>query len=468
MTVTWTPNAATIGILRNAGYKVDEYTPPAELRASLADWLTPGEDDELDGINRQGEQITRGLMNSNDVLTKNASGGGRNARVRAETEKYPSTGRQKAYYTSGQPVMMEGKHLEYLSQRESALSGVWFKNLMIKRGCWKTELSEHEKGLLNVAAHECDWIHAEKPGLMRGDRVKALLDDSTSGGQEIVPEFFDFSLVTQILLHSEIMPWVTIREMSHGSSVESALISHPTVSWSSQPEGTAESLFNTAGLIADISQSAFHVSVHVEIGRDFQADAAPTLGGIINRLLGKSLASDLDNQLMNGDGTTEIQGVLNATGIVQINTGAGTAGPASVGDVEQLIFALDKQYRQRSDSSVSFVSNDNTYRHLRSVSIGAGDQRRVFGMDHEAYTLMDRPYRIQNDIANGTVVFSKLRAYVLWRRMGMRIEATSEGEALRLRNTSLVSLRARYAGQQTDATKTVAFANDFPISSGTV
>jgi hypothetical protein len=46
-----------------------------------------------------------------------------------------------------------------------------------------------------------------------------------------------------------------------------------------------------------------------------------------------------------------------------------------------LVFGIGKQYRVPHFNPM-FVGNDVTYRRARSVNVGSGDARRVFGMDH--------------------------------------------------------------------------------------
>ncbi|MBI2823673.1 MAG: hypothetical protein HYX69_03155 [Planctomycetia bacterium] len=52
-----------------------------------------------------------------------------------------------------------------------------------------------------------------------GNQVKTLLNDSTSGGLEVVPIFFDTNLVTTPLLTGDPFPYVEVVDVPRGASM---------------------------------------------------------------------------------------------------------------------------------------------------------------------------------------------------------------------------------------------------------
>jgi len=379
--------------------------------------------------------------------------------VKRPSEAY-STEKRVALSKSGQPwrspYFNGGRPLEMPSEFEHAVLGA----LCRFRASGQLRhsdivLSDHEKSLISEAVNQLPWS-GEIEGVHYSDyrdaeHVKAILDSTTSGGSYLNPTFFDEMVVTYPLLYGEITPHVQTASLPRGSSVESGAISTPTVTWN-DAEGTTVDLYDTTSLISQISASVFPVMVAVEMGRDVLADTPVNLGQIIAGLIGERFQAELDNQIANGDGTTEPEGIFTASGTSSISSENGTAGAATVGDVERLVFGIGKQYR-RDNFKPRFGSSDTMYRRLCSVPVGASDARRVLQPDmaHENYTLMGRPFSIQNDVANGSVAFAALfKAYRLWQRQGTEMRFSDEGNTLMRRNTVLLVAPARFAGKVVD------------------
>jgi HK97 family phage major capsid protein len=155
----------------------------------------------------------------------------------------------------------------------------------------------------------------------------------------------------------------------------------------------------------------------------------------------------LDRVVAVGNGYDEPQGFFSATAATLLNSTFGAAGPPTVSDAEALMFGLAKQFRNEGNKFLAYVSNDYTYRKLRSVPVGPGDQRRVFGMDHAEYKLNGFDHKIQNNIPEGYAAFINLRKYVMYRRLGMQVRVETGGRQLALSNTRLIVVRMRYGGQ---------------------
>jgi len=90
--------------------------------------------------------------------------------------------------------------------------------------------------------------------------------------------------------------------------------------------------------------------------------------------------------------------------------------------------------------------NDTTYARIRAISIGTADARRMFGMDHNSYTLFGYPVLINASAENTEMAFCAMRGYRLYRRAGLSLRFETGGKDLALANVGLVVCRARYAG----------------------
>ena len=380
--------------------------------------------------------------------------GGDNIRVKKPSERYSATKSVALHAKSGKPVNDEqGRPVQTVSELEKFQVGCWMKHTAKKSGL-PVMMNEHE-------AEAVEQIFAEQPFCGKfggtyetgvpGARVKALISDSTSGGVELNPAFFDAALITFPLLHSEFLPEIDLQDIPRGASVETASVANPTVTWGSGLDGTSQTPFATSGMVSEISASVYPVTAAIEIGRDLMADTpAANLGGIILNNIGQRLMAELDKVIVKGTGTTQPQGIFNASGMTDIGNPAGGAGAdPQVTDLETLLFAVPKQYRIPSNRCC-FIGNDVTYSRLRGIPVGASDARRVFGMSHEDYTILGRPFKINNDLGNAYCGFGALKMYRLWRRLAQEVRWTTEGKELALKNLALLTVRGRYAGKVVD------------------
>lgn len=383
-------------------------------------------------------------------------------RVKGPGERYSTTKSVAKHVRSGQPVRDErGREVLTTSELEFAKAGAFLKWRAAKDG-QNVALTEHERELVaEIFAKDlfAGRLGSEWKTGVAGASVKALLEDATSGGQELVPEWFDQMIVQFPLLHSELLPHVDLRDVPRGSSVEGASVGNPSVTWG-VAEGTAISPFDTADLVAGLDTSIHPVTCAIEIGRDFLSDAAVDVGRVLVENVGQKMLAELDRVIVLGNGATEPQGLFNASGITDIGNPAGGAGAAAqVDDYETLLFSVPKQYRVPSMRPV-FVMNDTSYSRARGIAVGESDARRVFGMDHESYSLLGRRVAICNELTNAQAAFACLARYRLYRRAGQSVRFTSEGKELATKNLTLLVVRGRFGGRVVDPSA-VAFSDNW-------
>lgn len=373
-------------------------------------------------------------------------------RVKKASERYSTTKSVAKHARTLEPVCNErGKQVETVSELEYAKAGVLMKRLAAKSGV-PVSLDEHERSLEAEIFDTDKWcgkLGSQYETGIPGARVKALLDDATSGGAEVVPEWFDDAVIQYPLLHSEIFPKIDLRDVPRASSIETASVGNPTVTWGTA-EGTEIGLFDTADIIAEINATVHPVVCAVEIGRDFLADAAVDVGRILVENIGQRMLSELDQVIVLGNGTTQPEGILNASGITDIGNPAGGDGAVpQVDDFETLMFSVGKQYRN-GPMRPAFISNDTSYSRARGIPVGAADARRVFGMEHNSYELFQYHYLINNTIANNQIVYGALAKYRMWRRQAQEVRFVTEGKELARKNQVLLIVRGRFAGRVVD------------------
>jgi HK97 family phage major capsid protein len=379
-------------------------------------------------------------------------------RVKSPSERYLQTKSLGKHIRSGEPVMHAGTPVYGPSQLELARIGAWFKHFlknnmasaMSKVGLPVPTITEHDEQLLKEMWANGTWCGrtaegAEVEGKSFDDlRLKApLINDSTSGGQYLIPTDFDTQLITTPLLYAELLPLVDLRTTTR-DTVEAGAISNPTVTWSTA-EGSALTAFDATSLVTQVTENVYPVAVAIEVGRDFLADSPADVGATLMQGFGQVLSKELDDVIACGNGTTQPEGIFTGSAVNALNSDNGSTGPWTLGDIEALLFGIAKQYRTPS-MGCAFVSNDTTYARWRGLALGTADARRLLGMDHESYSILSRPHRINGDIGNGQAGFVAMKKYRLWRRAGVEFYQESGGKTLTLANTVLLMARGRYAG----------------------
>lgn len=376
--------------------------------------------------------------------------------VKAGGRSYDHTKSIGVHSKLGAPVMdQDGRPAQTSSELEHAKAGVFLKVLAGRSGL-QVSLTDHERALWQECLEQdlwCGQVGGQWQRGVDGMRVKALLDDSNSGGTNVVPEWFDSDLVSFPLLNGELFPLVDVRNIPRGSSVDAASVSTPTVQWG-VAEGTAMTEFTTDGLIAAINSTIHPVTCAIEVGRDFLADSPADVGAQLTQNIGQRLLAELDRVIADGDGTSEPEGIFQNAGVSAV-TLAGAA--ATVADYEELLFTVGKQYRK--SMRCAFIANDTAYQRARAIPVDtSSDQRRVFGMDVdrgsgasvESYSILGRPYKIENNLANTHAAFGDLSRYRMYRRQGFSIEWHTQGSTLAKANLALLVVRGRFGGKVVD------------------
>lgn len=369
---------------------------------------------------------------------------------------------------------LPAKHLESPSELDYAISGAYVKwaanaqNLTGRPLPRKWQMTDHDREIMKYAIHERKWsgivgrgsndnldestgsqhvVHDRK--LSEWQR-KALLDDSTSGGLEAAPIEFDAAVITTPLLYGELFPLISVVPVTRGRRMEGVSIANPTFV-SGTAEGTAIGLFNTAAMIAAFDTTIYNAVGAIQIGMDFEDDSPIAIGQLVIQQYGEAAKNWLDNQIANGDGTTEMQGLFNATGITDIGNPAGGANAApQPDDYITLAFSVNKEYRPASDMArCVYVGNDTSYRRARAIQVSTTDERRVLGYDVASYKVLEWPFKVQNNIANTYCGFFAMKYYRAYRRLGMTVRVETAGQTLALANETLIVVRMRWGGQFT-------------------
>lgn len=373
-------------------------------------------------------------------------------RVKAPSEQYSEVRHSAKHAKLGRPVLDGyGNEATLPSQRSLAKSGAFLKHAARRAGL-PVQWNEHDQALLTESVENDDWCdfngepHENK--IYSGGSVKApLLDESgTSGGLYVTPIEFDSDVIQFPLLNNEFFPLVDLKPVARGRRIESGSVGNPTVNWGGG-DGASPTVFDSTALVAALNTSIYVVDCFLTVGRDFLQDAAVNVGSILTENIGQKLATALDDVILSGNGSTQPAGIFGASGTTSVSFGSTTA---TVTGYESLLFAVAKQYRMPAGSNFVFGSNETSYRRARSIAVSGSDQRRVFGMDHESYSMLARPYKINHALPNTKIMAGAMSKYRMYRRLGMSVEWHTQGSTLALSNEALLVVRARYGGRVMD------------------
>jgi HK97 family phage major capsid protein len=435
-----------------------EFSETKQFKNLILDRLRLSDDDEDDDDEEEDEIMTRHFQGGDSTAlfadeprerTRDTSRdyhpGSPN--TKAASARYSNVRYPAKHSKTGQVLRdRKGEELLLPSERELAIMGAIWKQMAVKAGLCQGSLSEHEKELLADSFRDT-WVgqHDGKERFLSGAQAKTIFSESSTGGIFVNPSWFDSAVITPSLLNQEVLPYVNRVEMPRGDNIETARIDHPTVTWA-ENEQTPMTEFDPTDLINQITASVHAVSCVVIVGRDMLSDAAVDLGRILAGLISERMGEELDRVICNGNGTTEPLGLFSGGSTVVPSTN-GSSGSFAIGDVENMMKTLGKQYRANKGPSLRWLSNDTSYWRLRGLPVGAGDARRLFGQDWENYMLAGRPYSIQNDIHNTRLFFGDLAKYRLYSRNSFEQRWVDGGKTLALANEAMLLIRGRFGGR---------------------
>ena len=98
-------------------------------------------------------------------------------------------------------------------------------------------------------------------------------------------------------------------------------------------------------------------------------------------------------------------------------------------------------------SSAVFCGNETSYMRARAIPVGAADARRSSGMNYDSYSFMERPYKINESLANTQLFYAIMARYRMYRRKGFTVRTSTEGETLIRANEMLIVVMSRCGGQ---------------------
>jgi HK97 family phage major capsid protein len=408
-----------------------------------------------------------------------------NIRVKGVVEKFNQERAEARYDPNSKHVHLRGKRVTFPSeqgpgmgrplsapsQADKAIAGAWFKWALHSGGYGQElpsryRMTELDTELLKYAIHELPWTgllgddgdsqnsqatgidgvkladvnHRGKPG------VKALLDDSVSGGITVAPQIVEDAIILTPLLYGELFPEVTVTNLARGRRITAATMGTPTFT-SGTPENTPIPLFDTTNFIGSLDFTIFNAVGAMEIGIDFEEDSPQDLGAAVIARYGEAALQWLDRVIALGDGVTEPTGIFNTTGATTVVSANGATGPLTVADAEALMFGVNKAFRTSRGGRNVLIGNEVNYRRFRQIPTATGQNDRVFGDMYGDYNVLGHPFKIVPQVPNTKIAYQNLAYFRLYRRLGLTVKVETGGKDLSLRNVRLIVVRMRYGGR---------------------
>jgi len=362
-----------------------------------------------------------------------------------------------------------GQQIHTLSDLDKAVCAAFFKWHLTKNPVpgmslpETAKMTDHDRELMAYALEELPWTGEHTSAMIAANNMspdvlcrklteldrKALGDETVSGGQYLSPAVWDQAIITIPYLNGQFFPRVTVVPIK-GRRVEGAVMTQVNISSQAQDSTQDIPLETTANFA-----TAFNTNIHVANGailvsNDLMADSPVNIGAKLTEEYGKALLTWLDEQIQVGDGTTEPQGVFNATGTTTV-AGGGVA--FTIAKYMDLIAAVPYAYRQGvPPSSRCFAGTDTSYWRARALAAGAGGVNQDYvDQAHDSYTLLKVAYAIAGSWqTNAQINYGCYNRYRMYQGLGATPFVETKGYTLVRANQTLFGIRARFGGQIED------------------
>lgn len=354
----------------------------------------------------------------------------------------------------------KGRALNTPSERDFAIAGAYGKFLCahaMKRSrnlAW-AGMRDHEKELILHAMQEMEWGGASDGGdyhdidrrKLTNLEQKAIIDDAVSGGIEAVPIVFDDMIVSTPILQGELFPLVNLVPLDKGRRIQGARAGIVTSEWGGVDD-TSITLFDTASYVSAFDTTIYRWQGSIWIGLDFLSDTPVDFGAFLTTQYGEVMLRSMDDVVATGNGTTQPEGVMTKSGTGSVTFG----GVHTLGAWESLRFGVHKrEHLPNLVKSAVFCGTDVTYQRTMAIPVSATDARRLSSVqqlaNYDGYSWMNRPFKINESLTNAQAFYAILGRYRMYRRRGLTIRNSVEGDTLIRRNEMLMTATARFGGQ---------------------
>jgi HK97 family phage major capsid protein len=249
--------------------------------------------------------------------------------------------------------------------------------------------------------------------------LKALAEGTSSAGGYLVPAGFREEIIARMPDSAELAPHVRVVPVRTDTGSVPSLATDISVTWTAG--GDAENVaFNaTDPVLGSVTWSLKRGDAITKMSRELVADSQPSIVEFITRLFREAIASERDKMIAVGNGTSQPQGISNASGLTAVDV-AGAIAYDSLIEIEQ---SLPMKYRARG----RWIMNGTNLQRIYSMADSQGQP--IFRRDVVAglpeSRILGYPVCQQNNLADGEIYFGDLGYYLWFDREEMGVESTT-------------------------------------------
>lgn len=266
--------------------------------------------------------------------------------------------------------------------------------------------------------------------------MKALSEGTPADGGYTVPQDFYRTLITEIYELAQMRSQVTVVPMKTNVLTLTVGEHGPETYWTG--EGATKT--TTTMDFRQPTITAYKLASIIYLTDELIDDSAFDLVNVLISRFAENIAEKEDQALINGNGTTQPEGLFQASGV---GTRA-VAGNLTFDDIINLIYDLPIKYRPNA----KFVVNSNNVRELRKLKdsdgrylwqdpVSAGQPATIHG-----YPVIETYWAPESEIAFGDLK----RAYWLGDRQRMTVKVSSDTETTFTQDKTAVRVVHRVGG----------------------
>lgn len=278
--------------------------------------------------------------------------------------------------------------------------------------------SEDEEKKTETKAFESFCRHGVER--MGADEAKALTVSTDTAGGFLAPEEFGGEILKKLVQFSPIRQYARVVSVSAKSVKYPRRVSGPSATW------TEENTDRTGSepVYEQIALTPYELATYIEVSNALLEDAAFDIGSELSADLAEAFGVTEGTAFVTGDGNGKPKGLLAASGITEVKTGAAaTLGTAPADTIIAMYHALPSVFAQsgvwlmnRTVLGSLRTLKDSTGRYLLADPVSAG----------AATTLLGRPIAEAVDLPNVAanaypILFGDLSGYRIVDRVALSL-----------------------------------------------
>lgn len=243
---------------------------------------------------------------------------------------------------------------------------------------------------------------------------------NAAGGYLVAPEYL-WDMVMLARERTFALQECTVLPMGSNSLKVPTELTGVSVAWDDEAGAVDES----EGTFGQVSLTAKRMNAYSKISNEMLADSAIDIVSLLTDQFGYAAALELDNEVLNGDGTKLMSGVLTAAAGYSVVLATGSTNFSA----QTAINYSDMMYRlAEADAAVArFKVNRISTHYLRTLRDANGNFIWASPASGQPGTIWGAPYRVSERITSTSAVSTAFAAFGDWKKvyLGRRLAFAS-------------------------------------------